>query len=115
MLGADIVVYSLTKYMNGHADVVMGAAVLKDEKLYDRLKFIQNGNFDRECEKIRPNAPSGLFPRASALDFSLLMRERWKRRSVQALNSEGIVIFYSRRCHSVAVRLLLSYQKFEDA
>lgn len=41
-LGADIVVYSLTKYMNGHADVVMGAAVLNDEKIYEELKFLQN-------------------------------------------------------------------------
>ncbi|XP_058810946.1 cystathionine gamma-lyase [Topomyia yanbarensis] len=41
-LGADIVMYSLTKYMNGHSDVIMGAAVMNDEALYERLKFLQN-------------------------------------------------------------------------
>lgn len=43
-LGADVVMYSLTKYMNGHSDVIMGAAVMNDEALYERLKFLQNGN-----------------------------------------------------------------------
>ncbi|OQV23864.1 Cystathionine gamma-lyase [Hypsibius exemplaris] len=41
-LGADITHHSLTKYMNGHSDVVMGCAVLHDEALYKRLKFLQN-------------------------------------------------------------------------
>lgn len=42
-LGADIVMYSLTKYMNGHSDVIMGAAIMNDEALYEKLKFLQNG------------------------------------------------------------------------
>ncbi|KAK9882374.1 hypothetical protein WA026_020897 [Henosepilachna vigintioctopunctata] len=41
-LGADIVVHSLTKYMNGHSDVVMGAVVVKEQKLYQEIKFLQN-------------------------------------------------------------------------
>lgn len=41
-LGADMVIYSLTKYMNGHSDVVMGAVCLNNKDLYDRLKFLQN-------------------------------------------------------------------------
>ena len=41
-LGADIVVYSLTKYMGGHSDVVMGALVLNDDELHERLAFYQN-------------------------------------------------------------------------
>lgn len=41
-LGADIVTYSLTKYMNGHNDVMAGATVVNDKKLYDELKFIQS-------------------------------------------------------------------------
>jgi cystathionine beta-lyase/cystathionine gamma-synthase len=40
--GADIVLYSTTKYMGGHSDVVGGALVLKDAELYERLKFLQN-------------------------------------------------------------------------
>lgn len=42
-LGADVVMYSLTKYMNGHSDVIMGAMVTNDEAVYERLKFLQNG------------------------------------------------------------------------
>lgn len=42
-LGADIVVHSVTKYLNGHSDVVMGVACTNDEKLRDKLKFLQNG------------------------------------------------------------------------
>jgi len=40
-LGADIVMYSLTKYMNGHSDVVMGAIVTNDDTVHKRLQFIQ--------------------------------------------------------------------------
>jgi len=41
-LGADIVMHSATKYLGGHSDVVMGALVVKDKELADRLYFIQN-------------------------------------------------------------------------
>jgi len=41
-LGADIVVHSTTKYLNGHSDGVGGVAVLAGEKEAERLKFIQN-------------------------------------------------------------------------
>lgn len=41
-LGADIVMHSMTKYLNGHSDVVMGALMMRDSALYDRLKFLQN-------------------------------------------------------------------------
>ncbi len=41
-LGADIVMHSLTKYMGGHSDVVMGAVVVKDDGLNQQLAFIQN-------------------------------------------------------------------------
>ena len=40
-LGADIVVYSATKYFAGHSDVIAGAVVLNDDKLYEELKFHQ--------------------------------------------------------------------------
>ncbi|XP_038208238.1 cystathionine gamma-lyase [Zerene cesonia] len=39
--GVDIVMYSITKYMNGHSDVIMGAAVVNDDDLADRLRFLQ--------------------------------------------------------------------------
>ncbi len=45
-LGADISMHSMTKYLNGHSDVVMGCLVLakepKQPDLYERLKFLQN-------------------------------------------------------------------------
>ncbi|WP_316805636.1 cystathionine gamma-synthase [Pedobacter nototheniae] len=41
-LGADIVMHSVTKYIGGHSDVVMGALVTNDEKLYKDLWFIYN-------------------------------------------------------------------------
>jgi len=41
-LGADIVVHSVTKYINGHSDVVMGVLATNSEDLYTRLKFLQN-------------------------------------------------------------------------
>ncbi|XP_025110485.1 cystathionine gamma-lyase-like [Pomacea canaliculata] len=41
-LGADMVMHSVTKYMNGHSDVVMGALMLNDDKKAERLRFLQN-------------------------------------------------------------------------
>ncbi|MFT5077618.1 MAG: cystathionine beta-lyase/cystathionine gamma-synthase [Planctomycetota bacterium] len=43
-LGADIVMHSATKYLGGHSDVVLGALVVKDKKLADRLHAIQNAS-----------------------------------------------------------------------
>jgi len=41
-LGADLVIHSTTKYLNGHSDGVGGAVILNDTALADRLKFLQN-------------------------------------------------------------------------
>jgi cystathionine gamma-lyase len=41
-LGAHIVMHSVTKYLGGHSDVVMGALVMNDSKLYEQLAFIHN-------------------------------------------------------------------------
>ncbi|WP_029033895.1 cystathionine gamma-synthase [Salinimicrobium terrae] len=43
-LGADLVMYSATKYLGGHSDVVMGGLVVKDQKLAEKLYFIQNAS-----------------------------------------------------------------------
>lgn len=40
--GADIVVHSVTKYINGHSDVLMGVAAFNSEALNERLSFLQN-------------------------------------------------------------------------
>ncbi|WP_423149231.1 cystathionine gamma-synthase [Rubrolithibacter danxiaensis] len=41
-LGADLVMHSVTKYLGGHSDVVMGALMMNDDRLYERLRFIYN-------------------------------------------------------------------------
>jgi cystathionine gamma-lyase len=41
-LGADIVMHSVTKYLGGHSDVVMGALVVNDDKIFEQLAFINN-------------------------------------------------------------------------
>lgn len=41
-LGADLVVHSTTKYLNGHSDVVGGAILVNDEALHERLRYLQN-------------------------------------------------------------------------
>jgi cystathionine gamma-lyase len=41
-LGADIVMHSMTKYINGHSDVVGGALMLNEGPFYDKLRFLQN-------------------------------------------------------------------------
>lgn len=41
-LGADLVVYSATKYLGGHSDLISGAVVLDADDLFERLAFLQN-------------------------------------------------------------------------
>jgi cystathionine gamma-lyase len=43
-LGADIVVHSTTKYINGHSDVIGGALVLNNEDVYESIKFYENAS-----------------------------------------------------------------------
>lgn len=40
--GADIVVHSTTKYINGHSDIIGGAAMTNDAELGEKLRFLQN-------------------------------------------------------------------------
>jgi len=41
-LGADIVVHSITKYLGGHSDTVMGATITNDAAIEEKLAFLQN-------------------------------------------------------------------------
>lgn len=43
-LGADIVMHSATKFLAGHSDVVLGALIVNDDDLHQRLAFIQNAS-----------------------------------------------------------------------
>lgn len=40
-LGADIVMHSTTKYIGGHSDIIGGAVMVNDDKLYEEIKFVQ--------------------------------------------------------------------------
>ena len=40
--GIDIVLHSTTKYLNGHSDIIGGMLVTSDEKIHERLRYIQN-------------------------------------------------------------------------
>lgn len=42
-LGADISLNSITKYINGHSDVVGGIVATNSDAINDKLRFIQNG------------------------------------------------------------------------
>jgi cystathionine beta-lyase/cystathionine gamma-synthase len=41
LLGADIVVHSTTKYINGHSDLIGGAVIVTDTGLYEKIKMVQ--------------------------------------------------------------------------
>jgi len=41
-LGATVVLHSQTKYLNGHSDVIGGILVTSDDKIHDRLRYVQN-------------------------------------------------------------------------
>jgi cystathionine beta-lyase/cystathionine gamma-synthase len=43
-LGADVVLHSVTKYLNGHSDMVGGALVTRDPEMAERLRFLQNAS-----------------------------------------------------------------------
>lgn len=42
-MGIDIALHSISKYINGHDDIVMGGCAMNDENLFNRLKLIQGG------------------------------------------------------------------------
>jgi len=43
-LGADIVMHSATKYLGGHSDIVLGALVVRDVDLFNKLQYLQNAS-----------------------------------------------------------------------
>ncbi len=40
--GIDIVLHSTTKYLNGHSDVIGGILITSNEKVHERIRYIQN-------------------------------------------------------------------------
>jgi len=43
-LGADLVLHSVTKYLNGHSDMIGGAIITSDDELHQQLRFLQNAS-----------------------------------------------------------------------
>jgi len=41
-LGADVVLHSTTKYLNGHCDIIGGMLITNDEMIHERLRYLQN-------------------------------------------------------------------------
>ncbi|KAJ3220850.1 hypothetical protein HK099_003941 [Clydaea vesicula] len=58
LLGADIVVHSVTKFINGHSDVVMGIAVTNNEQYFEELKFLQNSS--GACPRMKKHEENAL-------------------------------------------------------
>jgi cystathionine gamma-synthase len=80
LLGADIVVHSTTKYLNGHSDIVGGALIAKDAAIGDELKWWANclgvtgGAFDshlvlRGIRTLLPRMKAHLENTALVVDF----------------------------------------------
>ncbi|MBW0519971.1 hypothetical protein O181_059686 [Austropuccinia psidii MF-1] len=44
LLGADVVIHSATKYLNGHSDVVLGVVISPHQHLIEKLRFLQNAH-----------------------------------------------------------------------
>ena len=60
-LGADISLNSVTKYMNGHSDVVGGIVITNSDAILEKLRFIQNGASARHtCHPTRDMILTGL-------------------------------------------------------
>ncbi|XP_026320146.1 cystathionine gamma-lyase-like [Hyposmocoma kahamanoa] len=75
-LGVDISMYSLTKYLNGHSDVIMGAAVINDSELKNRLRYIQN------CTGIIPS-PHDCYLVNRSLKTLAIRLEQHQRNSIE--------------------------------
>jgi cystathionine gamma-lyase len=75
-LGADIVVHSATKYLNGHSDVVGGAIVVRDAGLAEQLAFLQNSI----------GAVAGPFDSFLALRGAKTLALRMERHNANGLN-----------------------------
>src|SRR5689334_16776164 len=91
-LGADIVVHSVTKYIGGHSDVVMGVLATNREDLNQSLKFLQNCNARRfTSPHIAPRKLTSVHP-AHCLLTSLPGSQpsvRCRRRSIATWRSAG--------------------------
>jgi cystathionine gamma-lyase len=85
-LGADIVMHSATKYLNGHSDMVGGIAVTANEELADKIGFLQNA----------VGAISGPFDSFLALRGLKTLALRMRQSSENAIQIAGWLEKHSR-------------------
>ena len=110
-LGADAVVHSTTKYLNGHSDVVGGCLVTRDDALAERLRFLQNAvgaipsPFD--CFLVLRGVKTlGVRVRRSAESAEALARWREGRPGVAKVIYPGLA---SHPQHAVAARQMQGF------
>ena len=85
-LGADIVMHSATKYLNGHSDMIGGVAVTSDNELAEKIGFLQNA----------VGAISGPFDSFLALRGLKTLALRMRQSSESALQIAGWLEKHSR-------------------
>jgi cystathionine gamma-synthase len=96
--GADVVIYSATKYLGGHSDLVMGALTLNDQDLTERLRYLQNavgaipGPFDSWL-MLRGLKTLALRMRAHSAGADRIARWLAEQPSVQAVYFPGLDSF----------------------
>lgn len=96
--GADIVVHSITKYINGHSDVVMGCIMTSNEDIHTRLRFLQNGSHSNFFLMLSP-AYTACYLRSAI---------------IRSMRTELDPYSSCRRC-AFAVRLLLGEQRHQNS
>ncbi len=93
--GADVVIYSATKYLGGHSDLVAGALVTGDDALAERLRFLQNsigaipGPFDSWL-MLRGLKTLGIRMRAHSAGAATIAEWLTQRDDVSGVNYPGI-------------------------
>lgn len=74
--GADIVLHSLTKFISGHHDVIAGAVMLNDEKIFKKLKFLQ------QTMGVIPSAFDCFLIMRGIETLNLRMKKHWKNAKI---------------------------------
>jgi cystathionine gamma-synthase/cystathionine gamma-lyase len=110
-LGADAVLHSTTKYLNGHSDVVGGAIVTSDDAMAERLRFLQNAMgavpspFD--CYLVlRGIKTLGVRVRAATISAATIAQRLEAHAKVERVHYPGLS---SHPGHAVATRQMRGY------
>jgi cystathionine gamma-lyase len=109
--GVDIVIHSTTKYINGHSDVVGGAAVVHDDALAERIAFLQNAMGTcagpQDCFLVLRGIKT-LAVRMEAHNRNALALARWLQQhpAVSQVNHPGLE---THPQHELALRQMTGY------